>query len=94
MCCALAALYVTLAAVWRTRWHPLFRAWPSAGQAAAFVGVMLSVGSAALAGEHISHYLARADEHDRTLMSEIVNQPICSGRTPPRAVFSALIAQR
>ena len=40
---------------------------------------------AAYSGAHLGHYLARAQANERTLLAEIMAQPICSG-SPGRQI--------
>ena len=77
MCCALGLLLLTLAA-WRRRAATILfeRRWPLASLV--FALILLAAGSA-VAAQHISHYLARAEAHQRSVIAEILAQPICSG---------------
>jgi hypothetical protein len=83
LCCALSALAVAAAPWWR-RFVPADRARPAAlGLAAA--AALLSV----TVFEHAGHYAARAAASDRTLLAEILAQPLCTGEPADRAAADA-----
>ena len=80
MCCALTALLIALITAWRTRFGALLDWRPRARTAATFAAVVITlIGGSALAAEHISHYVARARAHERTVLAEFIAQPICRG---------------
>jgi hypothetical protein len=79
MCCALGALLIALITAWRTRFKTVLCWWPRARAATAFsAATIVLVAGSALAAEHVSHYVARAHANDRTVLAEILAQPICS----------------
>jgi hypothetical protein len=82
MCCALGALFIALITAWRTRFKTVFGWRPRARAAVGFstAAIVLIAGSA-LAAEHFSHYVARAEANERGVLAEILAQPICSGST-------------
>lgn len=82
MCCAVGALFIALITTWRTRFKTVFGWWPRARVAVGFgtAAIVLIAGSA-LAAEHFSHYVARAQANQRGVLAEILAQPICSGST-------------
>ncbi|MHC1548491.1 hypothetical protein [Phyllobacterium sp. K27] len=46
----------------------------------AIVSITMIAGSA-FAAEHVRHYLNRAADNERSVLAEILAQPICSGAT-------------
>jgi hypothetical protein len=79
MCCALGALLIALITAWRTRLRIVIGWWPRARAAATFgAATIVLVAGSALAAEHVCHYVARAQANDRTVLDEILAQPICS----------------
>jgi predicted RND superfamily exporter protein len=78
MCCALIALYVAILAAWQTGFKTLLA---RRVKIAAFVitAIVPIVGSA-LAIEHMNHYITRAENNQRSVLAEIMAQPICTGK--------------
>lgn len=70
LCCVASILAMTALPAW---WSHIRGALGLFGVAAVAVG--LSV----LVGQHLDHYLARANENGRTVVAEILAQPLCSG---------------
>jgi hypothetical protein len=82
MCCALGALLIALITAWRTRLGAVLDWRPRARTAATFgAATIVLVAGSALAAEHVSHYVARARANERSVLAEILAQPICSGST-------------
>ncbi|MEX0838758.1 MAG: hypothetical protein WD034_04435 [Parvibaculum sp.] len=55
----------------------------------------VAVGLSVLVGQHLDHYLTRANENGRTVIAEILAQPLCTGTPPPvttakREIFAHL----
>ncbi|WP_345156875.1 hypothetical protein [Aminobacter aganoensis] len=73
---------LAIVAAWRrlaglaSGWHRALR-WG----AMAVLAVALGIGTVA-AGQHARHYLERADTNRRSILAEILAQPICSGEIP------------
>jgi hypothetical protein len=80
MCCAIAALLIGVMAMWRRglavarHWRPQLRL----AAVSAATAIALIAGSA-LAAQHFDHYATRAQAGGRTLLAEILAQPICRG---------------
>jgi hypothetical protein len=93
MCCALGALIIAAIAVWRR----LLRAasgWHRGVRWAAAVAVALALGvGAAAAAQHFGHYAARAEINRRTVLAEMLAQPICDGIAPSSRPSGQLLSQ-
>jgi thiol:disulfide interchange protein len=80
MCCAIGALLLAAIAVWRRGinaardWRPHLR-WAAVSAAAA----VIMIAGAALAAQHVDHYAARAQASGRSVLAEMIAQPICRG---------------
>ncbi|QCI68813.1 hypothetical protein [Phreatobacter stygius] len=77
---------MAVTAAWR-RWLQATRGWqPRLRWAAAFAAaaIVLAAGTA-LATQHFDHYAARARISERSLLAEILAQPLCMGATAVRA---------
>jgi hypothetical protein len=64
---------------WRLMRHP----GRAAALAASAVLLIATVGGIAVApavAEHAGHYAARAESHHRSVLEEILAQPLCSGK--------------
>lgn len=81
LCCLLTALMAgNLAAAGRIGWSFVRR--PGAAAALAFASLAaVSLAVAPAVAEHGRHYAARAREHHRSVLEEILAQPLCSGET-------------
>ncbi|MFT3722987.1 MAG: hypothetical protein QM773_05305 [Hyphomonadaceae bacterium] len=79
LCCLLSALMAgNLAAAGRMGWSFVRRPGPVA--AIALLGaVAVSLAIAPAVAEHGGHYAARAKDHHRSVLEEILAQPLCSG---------------
>lgn len=92
MCCALAGLMLAMVAVWRrlltvaSGWCRMLR-WAAVFAAALVLGV-----GAAAAEQHFGHYAERADANRRTVLAEVLAQPICAG-TPASRSKDQLLSQ-
>jgi len=73
LCCVASILAMTALPAW---WSHIRGVLGLFGVAAVAIGISL------LAGQHLDHYLARADENGRTIVAEILAQPLCSGAPP------------
>ncbi len=93
MCCALGALIIAAIAAWRrllraaSGWHRGVR-WVAAFAAALALGV-----GAAAASQHLDHYTARAEINRRTVLAEMLAQPICDGIAPSSRPNGQLLSQ-
>ena len=82
MCCAIGALLIATIAAWRrwfktaSRWRPYVR-WTAGIAAALALGA-----SSVIAAQHVGHYAKRAEINGRSVLAEILAQPICSGDAP------------
>jgi hypothetical protein len=84
MCCALGALIIAGIAAWR-RMLNAASSWHRGMRWAAMVAAALALGvGAAAAAQHFNHYAARAEAHRRTVLAEILAQPICDGASTRR----------
>lgn len=82
MCCALGALFVAVIAAWR-RVSNSASGWYCGLRWGAAVSMALALGVGAVAATwHFSHYAARAEVNRRTVLAEILAQPICDGTGP------------
>jgi hypothetical protein len=88
LCCLFAALLTgNLAAAGRIAAGLVRR--PTAGKAMVLAG--LGVAGFALAPAavaHVGHYAARAEAHQRSILEEILAQPLCSGAVSHEAAAS------
>jgi hypothetical protein len=75
LCCAAATLGATVLAVHGRRTASSRRARLAVTLAATAVPAALAV----LAAQHLGHYAARAEANDRSLLAEILAQPVCGG---------------
>jgi hypothetical protein len=73
LCCAVSALAAVAMPMWRTRIAAAF------GTAGIVALVAVSAAFAGLAVQHAGHYAGRAHANERTILAEILAQPICSG---------------
>ncbi|MBB6468995.1 hypothetical protein HNQ96_004882 [Aminobacter lissarensis] len=93
MCCALGALIIAAIAAWRrllsvtSGWHRGV-CWVAAVAAALALGV-----GAAAAAQHFGHYAARAEINERTVLAEMLAQPICDGIAPSSRANGQLLSQ-
>lgn len=79
MCCALTALLFAVMAAWRRLWRAA-SGWHHGVRWGAVVGTALAVGiGTAAAAQHLGHYVARAEINQRSILAEMLAQPICSG---------------
>jgi hypothetical protein len=77
MCCALIALCMAIATAGRAG---LNRIPVRQLRMAAFAGTAIAIiAGSAFAAEHVRHYFSRAAQHERSVLAEILAQPICSG---------------
>lgn len=85
MCCALGALFIAAFTAWQTRLRALLdwlpRARKTRARKTAAIGAMavIVIAGSALAAQHFSHYVARAQANERGVLTEILAQPICGG---------------
>jgi len=80
MCCALTALLIALITAGRTRLRSALDWWPQVRIATTLsAATIVLVAGSALAAEHVSHYVARAHANERTVLAELIAQPICRG---------------
>jgi hypothetical protein len=83
MCCSLGAFVMATMPMWRT-WLK-----STIGYAPAMTTAALAVIAWMFLAQHLTHYLDRAQANDRSLLAEIVAQPICTGaQTTPVASLS------
>ena len=76
MCRGISALAIAAAALWRKRRQSPVPRTSSARTAAVMAsGIVLL----ALGATHLGHYLERARSNERSLLAEIMAQPICTG---------------
>jgi hypothetical protein len=79
LCCLLTALMAgNLAAAGRVAWSFARRPGPAAALALLVVGAA-SLAIAPAVAEHGRHYTARAKDHHRSVLEEILAQPFCLG---------------
>ncbi len=79
MCCALIALCIAIASATRVGLkNILARRLHVFAFALSTIAV---VAGSAYAAEHVRHYLDRAADNERSVLAEILAQPICSGST-------------
>jgi hypothetical protein len=107
LCCGLVALILAAAAGW---WRRLTRAptvavacgrgcgsaasaWPFLRRLPLIVAVA-ALAVSALAAHHLGHYLERARANQRTLLAELMAQPICTGAAHVQAVAALETARR
>ena len=76
VCCTMGGLAIAAALAARAKRATAVRFTPAFGLAAA--GLLGS----ALAAWHLGHYVERARSSERTLLAEILAQPVCSGPPP------------
>lgn len=77
MCCALIALCIAVVTAVRAGLKTVLA---RRLRVAAFaVTVIAVVVGSAFAAEHVRHYLDRAANNERSVLAEIMAQPICSG---------------
>lgn len=81
MCCALALLLLTLVA-WRRRAAHFFQQHWTLASLILTPGLVAA--GATLAVEHVDHYVMRAEINRRSLIAEILAQPICSDAQAPQ----------
>jgi hypothetical protein len=81
ICCGIGAVAVA-AAVTRRRWSKPAGARTSL--AATLAVVAASITLLALGAQHFGHYVGRARANERSLVAEIMAQPICTGRPDSR----------
>ncbi|QND52168.1 hypothetical protein HB779_09785 [Phyllobacterium sp. 628] len=76
-------LVIAIAAAWR-RGLKAIVGWQPLAKRVAIVAALatLLISSATLAAHHYEHYAARAQIHDRSVLAEILAQPICTTRSP------------
>jgi hypothetical protein len=92
MCCAIAALLIAAIAAWRRgfeaalAWRPWARS--AAASVAAAIGIIAGLG---VATQHFGHYSARAQANGRTVLAEILAEPIYSGGSQPVRVIAGLV---
>jgi hypothetical protein len=83
LCCLLSALMAGNLAVAGRAGASLLR---RPGAAAAIVLLLATAGGIAVApavAEHAAHYAARAETNHRSVLEEILAQPLCSGEARP-----------
>ena len=76
MCCGIGLMTIATAVVCRKRWRP---AVPRTSLAATLAAVAASITLSALGAQHFGHYLERARANERSLLAEIMAQPVCTG---------------
>lgn len=82
MCCTLIALCIAMATTAQAGLkNILARRLRVFAYAATFITL---VAGSAFAAEHIRHYFDRAADNERSVLAEILAQPICSGTTANR----------
>jgi hypothetical protein len=83
MCCSLGAFVMATMPMWRT-WLK-----STIGYAPTMTAAALAVVAWMFVAQHLTHYLDRAQANDRSLLAEVMAQPICSGAetTPIAAVI-------
>lgn len=80
MCCSLGAFVMATMPMWRTWWRMWMKA--TLGYAPTMTATALAVIAWMIVAQHLDHYLARAEDNDRSLLAEIMAQPICTGGQP------------
>jgi hypothetical protein len=68
--------------------RPVLRGLPVVAALAALLAV------SALAAHHLGHYLDRARANQRTLLAELMAQPICTGAVHPQTLAAFDVARR
>ena len=81
ICCGIGAVAIATAGMWRWPWK-LTGARTSL--AASLAVVAASITLLALGAQHFGHYVGRARANERSLVAEIMAQPICTGRPDSR----------
>jgi hypothetical protein len=80
MCCGIGAVAIATAMMGR---RPCNRSGKQAGMrtslAATLAAVAASITLSALGAQHFGHYLERARANERSLLAEIMAQPVCTG---------------
>jgi len=80
MCCSLGAFVMATMPMWRTWMKSMI------GYAPAMTTATFAVALWVFVAQHLEHYLERAQENDRSLLAEILAQPICTGASAGQAV--------
>lgn len=85
MCCSLGAFVMATMPMWRTWLRSTI------GYAPTMTAAALAVVAWMFVAQHLTHYLERAQANDRSLLAEIMAQPICPGTqtTPITAMIGA-----
>jgi len=76
MCCGIGAVAIATAVVWR---RPRKPAGARTSWAATLAVAAASIALSALGAQHFGHYVGRARANERSLVAEIMAQPICKG---------------
>jgi hypothetical protein len=76
VCCTMGGLAIAAALAARAKRATAVRFTPTLGLAVA--GLLAS----ALGAWHLGHYVERAQANERTLLAEILAQPVCAGPPP------------
>lgn len=81
MCCGIGAVAIATAVMRRRPWKP---AGARSSLAATLAVVAASIALLAVGAQHFGHYVGRARANERSLVAEIMAQPICTGRSDSR----------
>lgn len=86
MCCALIALCIAVATATRAGFKTVLA--QRLRMVAFAVTAIAVVAGSAFAAEHVRHYFDRAANNQRSVLAEIMAQPICSGSKPKSTQLS------
>lgn len=86
LCCSLGAFVMATMPMWRT-WS---RTWlkSALGYAPITTAAAFAIALWMFVAQHLDHYLERAQANDRSLLAEIMAQPLCTGAPAKTSVAS------
>lgn len=94
LCCGIGVMAIAATVMCRKRWRAAVPRASLAGTAAAMAAsITLSV----LGAQHLGHYVERARANERSLLAEIMAQPICTGnraRLPARIALAEPVSNQ